>query len=227
MVLINFLKRHKRKILILIICVSALIIFINYRIIAVSNKFIAKDFDNVPKSQAVLLLGAKVKGDGRPSGILKDRIDTAIELYRSGKAGKILVTGDHGTKQYDEVNAMKNYLLENNIPRQDIFLDHAGFDTYDSLYRARDIFQAESLIVVTQNFHLNRAIFIGKKLDMNVIGFSADKHVYRGMWQLQTREVLARTKAYFTVMFKIEPKFLGPVIPLTGDSGPSWDIFSY
>ena len=219
----KFLLKYIKIIIGAVLAVLILIIFTNYQIVSSSDKYIVKQISDIPQAQAVLLLGAKVKSDGTPSGILQDRIDTAIELYQAKKVSKILVSGDHGTKQYDEVNAMRKYLLDKNIPAQDIFLDHAGFDTYDSFYRARDIFQAQSLIVDTQNFHLNRALYIGKQLGLNVVGFSADKHVYVDMWQLQIREVLARTKAYFTVLFHLKPKFLGPVIPLDGDSKPSWD----
>ena len=167
----NFLFKYKKIIIGGIITILLLVVFANYQIISTSNKYIIKNFSDLPHAQAVLLLGAKVKSDGMPSGILQDRIDTAIELYNAKKVDKILVSGDHGTKQYDEVNAMRKYLLDKNIPPQDIFLDHAGFDTYDSLYRARDIFQAKSLIVDTQNFHLNRALYIGKQLGLNLVGF--------------------------------------------------------
>ena len=115
-------------------------------------------------ADAIIILGAYVRPDGALSWILRDRLDTGLELYRAGLAPKILVSGDHGQKNYNEVQTMKDYLLDHDVPAQDIFMDHAGFDTYDSLYRARDIFQVKSAIIVTQNFHLPRALYIARRL---------------------------------------------------------------
>lgn len=200
-----------------------LIFFVNYKILSFASPYIYQNQNQVPVAQAVLVLGAKVKTNGSLSSILEDRAQTALELYQAKKVEKILVSGDHGTKTYDEVNALKKYFLEKGVPATDLFLDHAGFDTYDSMYRARDIFHANSLIVVTQNFHLPRAVYIGKSLGENVLGLSADKHVYVGALRMEIREVLARVKAYFSVLLYLKPKFLGPAIPLTGDSAGSWD----
>ncbi|MDD4358685.1 MAG: ElyC/SanA/YdcF family protein, partial [Candidatus Pacebacteria bacterium] len=118
-----------------------------------------KDISDLEESQVALVLGARVYND-RASDIFKDRLDSAIELYAQKKAKKILVSGDHGTKSYDEVNIAKSYLLSNNIKEEDIFLDHAGFDTYDSLYRAKEVFQINNAIIISQSFHLPRALYI-------------------------------------------------------------------
>ncbi len=203
---------------------GAVLILINVFIIQSTKKAIYTDSNKVPSAQAVLVLGAKVESDGRLSGILEDRAVTALELYKAGKVTKVLVSGDHGTKNYDEVNALKKYLLANGVAPEDLFLDHAGFSTYDSLYRARDIFKANSLIITTQNFHLPRALYIGRGLGIDVVGFSADRHAYAGAVIRGTfRESLARIKAFLFINLHFKPKFLGPTVPLTGDSQASWD----
>jgi SanA protein len=180
-------------------------------------------FSDVPKAQAALVLGARVWRDGSMSAIFEDRAKVALRLYQEGKVEKILVSGDHGRKNYDEVNAAKKFLLDNGVPGKDIFLDHAGFDTCDSLYRARDVFTAKSLIICTQDFHLPRAIYLGRKLGLEVYGVSADLQPYVGETRRNLREKLARTKALLDIILQAKPKFLGPVIPLSGDGFASWD----
>ncbi len=188
-----------------------------------SSSFIFQNIEDVPKKQVALVLGAKVYQDGTMSSITSDRADTAIELYNNGKVEKILVSGDHGRQNYDEVNTIKNYLVNNHIPAKDIFLDHAGFDTYDSLFRARDIFHVSSAIIISQNFHLPRAVYIGKSLGLDVVGMSADKHLYVLATYNELREALARFKAFIDITFQVKPKFLGNPIPITGESKLSWD----
>ncbi len=131
-----------------------LLYVINWRIVSDNQPLIYEDWQAAPHAQAALLLGARVYADGRLSDILKDRANTALDLYNNGQVERILVSGDHGQTTYDEVNALRDYLLEAGVAPEDLFLDHAGFDTYDSVYRARHIFQAGSLLIVTQNFHL-------------------------------------------------------------------------
>lgn len=181
------------------------------------------DLNDAPPKQAVLVLGARVWENGEMSDIFKDRVQTAIDLYKSDKVEKILVSGDHGRKEYDEVNAAKKFLLEKGISPDDIFLDHAGFDTYDSLYRAKEVFKAESLIISTQDFHLPRALYIAEKLGIDACGVSSDLHRYKGEQQRETREKLAKIKAWLDVTFMAKPKFLGEPIPLSGKGQNSWD----
>jgi vancomycin permeability regulator SanA len=195
----------------------------NFEVVDFSKKYLYTDSGSLPKAQAVMILGAKVFSDGSLSEMYRDRADAAIEVYRSGKAGKILVSGDHSLVKYDEVNAAKNYLLSKGIPVGDIFLDHAGLDTYDSAYRARDIFQIKTLIISTQDFHLPRAVYIARKLGIEAWGISADKHTYGNEQFYEMREALARAKAWLDVSTQAKPKFLGEAIPITGDSQPSWD----
>lgn len=182
----------------------------------------ARNFDEIQNAKAGLVLGAKVNEDFL-SHIFKDRLDAAILLYDNGKIEKILVSGDHGTKDYDEVNTAKKYLLSKNIKQEDIFLDHAGFDTYDSLYRAKKIFGITDVIIISQNFHLGRALYIAQNLGLNAQGFSADLHNYGSFIKNNIRESLARAKAFYDVNFNSLPKFLGPKIDINGDARQSWD----
>ena len=118
-----------------------------------TSKQISSDINSIPNAYTGLILGSKVYANGKPSLILKDRLDAGLTLYKEGKIQRFLLSGDHGSKQYDEVNTMKQYLLDKGVPETDIFLDHAGFDTYNSLLRAKKIFQVKKLIVITQKFH--------------------------------------------------------------------------
>lgn len=173
-------------------------------------------------AQAALVLGARVWSNGQMSDIFKDRVDVAIKLYRAHSVKKILVSGDNGRKDYDEVGSAKIYLLEQGIPEEDIFLDHAGFDTYDSMYRARDIFEAESLAVITQTFHLPRALYTAGALGISSCGVPADLHSYGGAARRNFREIFADVKAWLDVTVHSKPKFLGEKIPLSGDGRKSW-----
>lgn len=174
--------------------------------------------ETAPQADAILILGAFVDGDGDPSPVLADRLEYGYQLYQAGKAPKILVSGDHGTSHYDEVNAMKEYLLKKGVPKEDIFLDHAGFNTYDSMYRAKEIFQIKSLLISTQAFHINRSIFIARNLGMDAYGYpSPDKEIYR-MAYLNFRENLAKVKAFGdVVILRRTPQFLGESISIQGD----------
>lgn len=212
------------KIIVTAIFITAVSIsLINWHIISSANQYIYEDLNDIPPQQTALLLGAKVYENGRLSSIVQDRALTAIDLYKNNKVKKILISGDHGTAKYDEVNTIKNFLLEKGIPKKDIFMDHAGFDTYDSMYRARDIFEVDSMIVVTQEFHLARSVYIARSLGIGAYGLIADRQPYLNMWQNHTREFLARGKAFIDVTFTAKPKFLGEKIPITGDSLVSWD----
>lgn len=177
----------------------------------------------VRPAQAALVLGAYVFPDGRPSTMVEDRLLAAFELYRSGKVKKILLSGDHGTVAYDEVNAMRRFLEEKGVPAEEIFLDHAGFDTYDSMYRARDVFQVRSVVVVTQGFHLPRALWLARRMGLDAEGLVADRWVYDGARYYEAREMLARVKAFMEWAVQRKPVFLGPVIPITGDGRATHD----
>lgn len=175
-------------------------------------------YQDCPPAQAAIVLGAYVSPDGRLCDMLTDRVTTAIELYKAQKVQKLIMTGDHGQKGYDEVNHMRRYAEKLGVPTEDIFMDHAGFSTYDSMYRAKEIFQVESAVVITQAFHLPRAVYIARSLGIEAVGVEADKHIYAGADYYDMREIAARLKAFVQLhVTHAKPQFLGEVIPVTGD----------
>lgn len=178
--------------------------------IILSTEIKENDFD------CILILGAGVWGEN-PSPILEERLNMGIELYKAGVAPKIIMSGDHGRNNYDEVNSMKQYAINKGVPSEDIFMDHAGFSTYDSIYRARDIFKVKKMIIVSQEYHLYRALFITKKLNINAYGVSADKQVFSGQMFRELREIAARDKDFIKTIFKPKPTYLGDVIPVSGN----------
>lgn len=171
---------------------------------------------------AIIVLGAGVYGNGEPTKILKDRLDRGIELYKAGAAPKMLMSGDNGKTNYDEVTAMKNYCLKQGVPAKDIFLDHAGFSTYESMYRAKAIFGVKSAVVVTQHYHEGRALYTAKRLGIKAVGVSAVEKSYTGDEARAVREFLSREKAFVQCIVKPEPTFLGDKIDITGDGQVSW-----
>ncbi len=164
----------------------------------------------------ILVLGAGVWSGGRPSHMLSDRLDVAIDAYNGGAAPKLLMSGDHGRKEYDEVNVMKDYAIQAGVPSEDIFMDHAGFSTYESMYRARDVFMAKRVLIVTQEYHLYRALYVARSLGLDGEGVSADLRPYRGQFRYDLREVLARCKDFAMCLFKPLPTYLGEAIPVSG-----------
>jgi vancomycin permeability regulator SanA len=176
-----------------------------------------------PEAEIIMVLGASVKVSGEPSDILRDRLDTALALYHAGKANTFLLSGDNGSRDYDEVNAMKKYLLDRDIPAQAIFLDHAGFDSYDSMYRAKYIFGVEKMIVVTQEYHLPRALYIARALGIDAYGVPADLQSYVKITYFIAREWLADVKAVLDVTFMSKPAYLGNTISLDGSGEVTWD----
>lgn len=188
---------------------------------SVKNKIV--DESDLDKNyDAILVLGAGLR-NGKPSPVLKDRLDTAYKLYEDGYSKKIIVSGDHGKKYYDEVNVMKNYLLDKGVESNNIFMDHAGFSTYDSVYRAKEIFLANNVIVVTQQYHLYRSLYIAKKLELDAVGVSATLRDYSGSVKFELREILARDKDFVKTMFMPEPTYLGDTIPVFGDGNVTND----
>ena len=167
-------------------------------------------------ADCIIILGAGVRNDGTPSHMLEDRLLVGIELYKNGVCDTILMSGDHGRVEYDEVNTMKNFAVEKGVDADRVFMDHAGFSTYDSLYRARDVFGAEKVIIVTQEYHLYRALAIADSLGLEAVGVSADLRTYSGQLSREVREIAARVKDFFYMIFKPEPTYLGELISLEG-----------
>ncbi len=172
--------------------------------------------DAEQKADAILVLGAQVKPDGKPCLILKERLDTGIRLYQEGAADRIIMSGEHGSDDYDEVNTMKSYAISHGVPSECIFMDHAGFSTYDSMYRAKEIFQAKSLVVVTQEYHMYRALYDAMAFGLDVQGVPCDTAVYKGDTYRKSREILARMKDVGFTLVKPKPALLGDTISLKG-----------
>ncbi len=173
--------------------------------------------------QVVIVPGASVLRSGVPSDVLADRLLTALELYQADKVEKFLLSGDDGQDGYDEVSSMRDFLLDRGVPGQDIFLDHAGFDTYDTLYHAKAVFGVSSAIIVTQKFHLPRALFIADALAIKNIGVIADRQPYVKAIIFSLREWPARFKALFDVVGRAKPTYLGDPIDITGDGQVTWE----
>jgi vancomycin permeability regulator SanA len=171
----------------------------------------------------ILILGCGVRDDGTPSVMLRDRLRRGVELYQLGAAPKLLMSGDHGREGYDEVYTMKSFAVDKGIPSEDVFMDHAGFSTYESMYRAKEVFQAKKIIIVTQTYHLFRSIYIARSLGMEAYGVDADLVGYGNANGREVREVLARVKDVFTCIFKPEPTYLGEQIPIWGDGALTHD----
>lgn len=171
-----------------------------------------KDFG----ADCIMILGAGIKDDKTPTPMLKDRLDTGIMLYKAGVASKLLLTGDNGSKEHNEIHVMLNYAKDAGVPEEDIFCDHAGFSTFDSMYRAKNIFQVSTLIVVTQTYHEYRSLYIGEKLGLKVMGVASDQVKYAGQPMREIREVLARVKDVFKGMIKSKSILGGEVIPING-----------
>lgn len=168
------------------------------------------------QADCIMVLGAGLKDRETPSDMLKDRLDVGIALYKMGVAPKLLLTGDNGQIEYNEIHVMLSYAKKAGVPEEDIFCDHAGFSTYDSMYRASSIFQVEKIIVVTQEYHQYRALYIGEKLGLQVLGVASDQETYRGAAYREAREILARVKDFFKVMVGSEATLGGEAIPISG-----------
>jgi vancomycin permeability regulator SanA len=219
--LISFRKRLKQAIFIsvlLLILAGATVLMINQNVESVGTNYIVNS-NEVPNADAILVLGAYVFPNGTVSTMLKDRLTVGYELYEQGKAPKLIVSGDHGRKDYDEVNSMKSFLKDKGVPNKDVFMDHAGFSTYESVYRARDIFQVKKVIIVTQEYHLMRAVYVARALGMEAYGVAADRRDYgQAMKMYKIREIAARNKDFvWTNIIKPKPTFLGDAIPVLGD----------
>lgn len=202
------------------------ILAINARVVSVGKERLltAQEAAQLEGADCILVLGCQVKSDGTPSLMLKDRLDRGVELYQLGAAPKLLMSGDHGQPDYDEVGTMKQYAMDAGVPSSDVFMDHAGFSTYESMYRAKEVFQAKKVIIVSQEYHLYRAIYIAQALGLDAYGLAADGQDYAGQWSRDAREVLARVKDFFISIWKPQPTYLGEAVPVSGDGDVTNDI---
>lgn len=215
------MKSKIRKLIrcVLILGVVGLLILagINLWVIgSVNDKILTQEQAASLDADCIIVLGCQVRSDGTPSHMLEDRLKRGVALYELGTAPKLLMSGDHGREGYDEVNTMKAYAIEAGIPTEDIFMDHAGFSTYETIYRAKEIFGAKKIVVVTQEYHLYRAMYIAKAMDLEVYGVAADYRSYSGQFSRDVREVLARVKDFGMTIFWPEPTYLGEAIPISG-----------
>lgn len=216
------MKRKGKRIITVLISAAVLllaVIFVpNFIVVGkVKNDIISlEEAESLADTDCAVILGAGVR-NGEPTPMLKDRLLTGIDLYKSGAVKKLIMSGDHGSKDYDEVNIMKSFAVDNGVPDEDIFMDHAGFSTYETVYRAKEIFEADNIIIVSQKYHLYRALYIAEKLDVKAVGVSADLRTYSGQKMRDLREILARDKDFFNCIIKPEPTYLGEKIPVSGN----------
>ena len=191
---------------------------IHHSVLAVAKGKVYSLGENVPEREVALVLGARVYSNGRLSRVLQDRVDAAIELYKAGKVKKLLMSGDNREAHYNEVTAMRNYAISKGVASDDVVRDFAGFRTYDSVYRAKMLWDLDELIIVTQQFHLPRSLYIAEKLGVDAVGVRAKDINYRGLNFTKRREMAARIVAWLDVLIGRDPYFLGPKESLSGDS---------
>ena len=206
-----------------IVAIIIILLLINGLIVLTTDKNIVKK-NSIPSDEydCILVLGAGIR-NGKPSPMLEDRLNMAIELYNKKVAPKILVSGDHEYVDYDEVNTMKNYLKDNGIPSEDIFMDHAGLSTYDSVYRTKKIYKANKVIIVTQKYHLHRALYIAKSVGLKAYGVIPKEIKYSGQDKRNVREFFARIKDFVKCLTKPDPTYLGEVISIKGNGDKTND----
>ncbi len=212
------MKKLLKCIIIVLVIGFITVISINFYVKSTTKKLILNDdeYSQLTDVDCILVLGAGIWGD-KPSPMLEDRLNEAISLYKNGVSSKIIMSGDHGKTDYDEVNTMKNYAIQQGIPSEDIFMDHAGFSSYESMFRAKEIFGANKIVIVTQKYHLYRSIYIARQLGIEAYGVGADPRKYVGETYREIREILARDKDFIKCIFKPEPTYLGDTIPVSGN----------
>lgn len=210
--------------IIAIIIIAVIVININLYVKISINKKILKeeDYKKLSDIDCIIVLGAGI-WNNKPSPMLEDRLLEGINLYKNNVSNKIIMSGDHGRAEYDEVNIMKNYAIEKGVKSEDIFMDHAGFSTYESIYRAKEIFKVKKVVIVTQKYHLYRALYIAKQLDLEAYGVGADPRQYVGATYREIREILARDKDFIKCIFKPNPTYLGETIPVSGNGDATND----
>ena len=176
----------------------------------------ASDEADIFDADAIVVLGAGINWDGSPSAVLKDRLDVAIGLYRAGVAPKIIMSGDNSDASYNEVMAMANYAIEQGVNRNDIFCDHAGVSTYDSMYRLCNVFGVNRCVVVTQEYHLYRALYDACAFGIDARGVASDRASYADKDAYEQREALARIKDFFGCIIHVEPETKSEPVDLSG-----------
>ena len=212
------MRKMIRYIIMLILIFVVSVLAINFFVkIVTKNRILKKEeYSKLENIDCIIVLGAGIWGD-KPSPMLEDRLKEAISLYNQNISSKIIMSGDHGKEDYDEVNIMKEYAIEQGVKSEDIFMDHAGFSTYESMYRAKEVFEANKVVIVTQKYHLYRALYIAKQLGIEAYGVNSDPRKYVGEIYREAREIIARDKDFIKCIFKPQPKYLGETIPVNGN----------
>lgn len=236
------MKKLKRILLTILAVIIAAAAFIGVASMTVNNHVVQKEKENIlctisgqegseldaqvkalkeADPQCILVLGCGIRDRETPTPMLKDRLDAAKLLYDKGVAPKILVSGDNGQVTHNEIHVMLQYLLKAGVPSEDIFCDHAGFSTYDSMYRAKHIFQVKRMVIVTQSYHMFRALYIAHRLDVEAVGAASDQETYAGQPFREVREVAARVKDYLKCFRLPKSTYGGEAIPITGEGTES------
>lgn len=202
----------------ILLCVLV-VLAINLRVVSVGKSCLltVEEAETLENVDCIIVLGCQVRPDGRLSDMLHDRLTRALELYEKGVAPKLLMSGDHGGPYYNEVGAMKTFAVENGVPSEDVFMDHAGFSTYETVYRAKEIFQARKVVIVTQGYHLHRALYIAQQLGLEAYGVASDLRTYSSQAKQDVREMMARCKDFGMCIFKPEPTYMGEAISISGN----------
>lgn len=218
------MKKVTMILAIIVVILALIILTINLYVKETTKKQIINnsDYTKLENIDCIIVLGAGIWGD-KPSPMLEDRLLEGINLYNNNVSNKIIMSGDHGREEYDEVNIMKNYAIEKGVPSENIFMDHAGFSTYESIYRAKEIFKAKKVVIVTQRYHLYRALYIANQLGLEAYGVGSDPRKYVGATYRELREILARDKDFIKCIFKPEPTYLGETIPVSSNGNATND----
>ena len=218
------MKLHKviKRLLIICFCLGAagllVLIGINTHLKGeVKDRIVESDGLPDEEFDCIMVLGCQVKESGEPSHMLRDRLQRGVEVYGFGVSEKLLMSGDHGRTDYNEVKTMKHYAIDEGIDSKNIFMDHAGFSTYESIYRAKEVFGVKKMVIITQEYHLYRALYIAEKLGIEACGVASDYHIYAGQSMRDLREILARAKDFVTTIVKPEPTYLGDFIDIHGN----------
>ena len=216
---------YKRKMRNILLFLAGLFLFgilsvaiINFYMISYADRYTIteEEASDLADIDCIMVLGCGVY-QNNPTPLLEDRLKRGVAVFQTGVSPKILMSGDHGQENYDEVNVMKQYALDQGIPEKDIFMDHAGFSTYESMCRAREIFGIDKMIIVTQKYHLPRAVYLARKLGIEAYGIASDYRSFGGQFYRDCREVLARVKDFFVAIIQPDPTYLGEAIPISGN----------
>lgn len=211
-------RRIMTVLLIIVLALVLLVLGLNILVVAgtKSNILSEEEACGLEDVDCILVLGCHVRADGSPSDMLNDRVQVGIRLYQGSASDRLLMSGDHGTESYNEVKTMKDLAVNSGIDADDVFCDHAGFSTYESMVRAKKVFGAKKILIVTQGYHLSRAVYIAKWFGMEAYGVASDEQTYVGQFKRDVREVAARCKDVIYCIFAPEPTYLGDPISLEG-----------